>query len=331
MSSAGGSGTAFVISQLGAVGTEIRKRADVVCDLIVKPVADDHDLKVVRSDRDPTPGQVTTRLLRSILDAAVVVADLTGRNPNVFYEVAFAQSFGKATILLVNDPQSLPFDTRNERTIPIGDSDGPITMQMGSDAQVQLREALAVVLAPGYIPSSLITEVAGARSLADLAPSDPIATELASVRDTVEDIRQLIRRSPSAPRGGGQEIMLRFLNRLVSQGRVQPSELMALLTPDTNASFDALLGESGAGELVRKRLPGPPRPAPKRRVKPVSRGAVGTGEAGANETPLSRPPPVPRCWVAPLLVTVQRELEEELFGRADLNLIPPCRRGGARI
>jgi len=160
--------TLFLISQIGPQDSDTRKRANVVCDSLITPIAKEFNLAVVRSDRDPTPGQVTAQILRSILDARVVVADLTGQNANVYYELAFAQAFGKRLVLLVDDPETLPFDTQNERTIPLGGREGPITFEQGTAAQQLLRQALTVVLAIDYTPRSLITDVAGVRSLEDL-------------------------------------------------------------------------------------------------------------------------------------------------------------------
>jgi hypothetical protein len=116
----------FVISQIGPPNTKVRERANVIADLIVEPVAKQLDLRCLRSDRDPTPGPVTPQILRSILASRVVVADLTGRNPNVYYELCFAQSFGVPVVMLVNYTSSLPFDVKDKRMIPIGDDEGLI-------------------------------------------------------------------------------------------------------------------------------------------------------------------------------------------------------------
>src|SRR5215472_3386863 len=53
----------FIICALGQAGGDVRKRADEVCDLVIAPVARNFDLKVTRSDRDPTPGHITTQIL----------------------------------------------------------------------------------------------------------------------------------------------------------------------------------------------------------------------------------------------------------------------------
>jgi len=45
------------------------------------------------------------------------VADLTGRNPNVYYEVGVAHAFGKDVILISQSDEDLPFDLQNMRII----------------------------------------------------------------------------------------------------------------------------------------------------------------------------------------------------------------------
>jgi len=43
----------------------------------------------------------------------LVVADLSGRDPNVFYETGFAHAMGKVVILLVQDVADIPFDLQH--------------------------------------------------------------------------------------------------------------------------------------------------------------------------------------------------------------------------
>ena len=135
----------------------------MIADYIVAPVAKEFKLRMQRSDRDPTPGPIASRLLRSILSSWVLVADLTGQNPNVFYELCFAHSFGLPVVILIDDPENLPFDVKNERVIPLGD-EGSIGMEEGEIAKRRLREVFNVVLAEGYRPNSL-NEVAGIQNI----------------------------------------------------------------------------------------------------------------------------------------------------------------------
>lgn len=178
---------AFVICQVGAEDSDIRRRADEIFEFIVRPVTDELDLVATRSDMDPTPGQVTAQIIRSLTSAGVVIADLTGRNPNVYYELGVAHSFGKPVVVLVDKASSLSFDTSTERVIEIGEGDR-LGVAEAEKAKKKLREALRVVLKGDYVPASLVTEAAGTQSLDALAPENPIAQELGLVRDRVEAV-----------------------------------------------------------------------------------------------------------------------------------------------
>ena len=188
----------FIISQIGDQGTEARKWADIVADSIVEPVVNELGLQILRSDRDPTPGPITPQILNSILSARAVIADLTGRNPNVYYELCFAHSFEKPVVLLVDDPSSLPFDVKSERVITLANNEGTIDLPTGDAAKKDLREALDVVLAEGYEPRSIINEVANVRSIDNMAPSDPMATEISALSRRVEQIYEQV----ASPQGG---------------------------------------------------------------------------------------------------------------------------------
>jgi nucleoside 2-deoxyribosyltransferase len=54
---------------------------------------------------------------QSINEARVVVAELTGRNPNVFYELGIAHTLGKPVIMIAQAIEDVPFDLRHLRCI----------------------------------------------------------------------------------------------------------------------------------------------------------------------------------------------------------------------
>jgi hypothetical protein len=183
------SDTAFVICQVGPEDSEARRRADEIYEFIVGPAVNEFKLKPTRADLDPTPGQVTAQIVRSLTGARVVIADLTGRNPNVYYELGVAHAFGIPVVILVDAAASLSFDTSAERVIEIGKGER-LGVSEAAKAKERLRAALGVVLKDGYEPKSLVSEAAGTRSLDALAPENPVAQELAHVRDRLEVVIQ---------------------------------------------------------------------------------------------------------------------------------------------
>ena len=56
-------------------------------------------------------------IIELIKTAAVVVCDLSNRNPNVFYETGIAHTLGKEVILLTQSDNDFPFDLRSIRYI----------------------------------------------------------------------------------------------------------------------------------------------------------------------------------------------------------------------
>ena len=60
------------------------------------------------------------RIFNQISKADVLVADMTGKNPNVFYEVGYAHALGKLVLLLTQDSADIPFDLRHRPHIVYG-------------------------------------------------------------------------------------------------------------------------------------------------------------------------------------------------------------------
>lgn len=189
---------AFVVMQIGVADSPERKRADEIYEYIVQPALAQFDVEAYRADLDPTPGAITPRILSELVGASLVVADLTGRNPNVFYEVGISHSFAKPLISLADSARSLPFDAKDERVIELGEyAAAGLTYVQGEKAKAALIESLRVVLADGYIPPSPLKDVAANRSVDQLAPANPLAAEMAQMRETLEEIRKRL----ASPRG----------------------------------------------------------------------------------------------------------------------------------
>jgi hypothetical protein len=72
-----------------------------------------------RADELEGGGHIIEDILREIAESEIVIADLTGRNPNVFYELGIAQMVKNVekVILLSQDVESVPFDVRVFRCI----------------------------------------------------------------------------------------------------------------------------------------------------------------------------------------------------------------------
>lgn len=65
---------------------------------------------------------ILDRIYRQIELADVIIADMTGQNPNVFYEVGYAHAKGKLCILLTSSADDIPFDLKHRRHIVYSES-----------------------------------------------------------------------------------------------------------------------------------------------------------------------------------------------------------------
>ena len=74
-------------------------------------------LDLYRADEIAEPGQITQQVKEAIGSAHVVIADITHVNPNVMWELGYADGLGKTIVILNQDPQSSPFDMVDRRQV----------------------------------------------------------------------------------------------------------------------------------------------------------------------------------------------------------------------
>jgi hypothetical protein len=104
--------TAFVVMPFGPDDLQI------VYDDYVKPTVEEYcSLKCVRGDDMFGSGVIMNDILSAIADAEIVIADLTGQNANVFYEVGIAHATNKPVLLIAQSLDDVPFDLRHRRVL----------------------------------------------------------------------------------------------------------------------------------------------------------------------------------------------------------------------
>ena len=109
----------FVISPIGKEGTEKFKEFKEVLQYIIKPAFEESNFKfsVIRADDINRSGSFIKDILENIYSSHIVIADLTGQNPNVFHELGVRHSLRPRTILIAQNLDDIPSDLREYRTI----------------------------------------------------------------------------------------------------------------------------------------------------------------------------------------------------------------------
>lgn len=92
----------------------------------------------VRGDSIFGAGMIMEDIWRSTQSSTVVLADVTGRNPNVFYELGLAHAAGKPVVIVSNNLEDIPFDIRHIRHVPYDKDDE----NWGATLQDRIGEAL---------------------------------------------------------------------------------------------------------------------------------------------------------------------------------------------
>lgn len=84
---------------------------------VYKVVCKSNGIDCWRVDEVNKPGSITRDIINGIIESDIIIADLTERNPNVFYELGIAHSTGNKTIMTCQSNESLPFDISAYRVI----------------------------------------------------------------------------------------------------------------------------------------------------------------------------------------------------------------------
>jgi len=111
--------TCFFVSPIGKEGTEQYTKSKEVLDFIVKPAIEkaDLDYHVIRADDITKSGSFVKDIIEQLNSAYIVIADLTGQNPNVFYELGVRHALSSRTIIIAQSIDDIPSDLRSYRTI----------------------------------------------------------------------------------------------------------------------------------------------------------------------------------------------------------------------
>ena len=151
----------FIITPIGKEGTEIRKNADEVLEYIINPVCDSFGYSVVRADKMTNSGLITKAIIEQIISADLVIADLTGSNPNVFYELAIRHSYRKPAIQIIKGDVNIPFDIANMRTISYE------TTLSGADLAKKDIEAMMQAIENGETVHNPVSEVSALLNISE--------------------------------------------------------------------------------------------------------------------------------------------------------------------
>jgi hypothetical protein len=181
----------FVVSAFGSSPDEQRRHKQVLRHLVQKVLAERYE--VVRADQIDDEGLITNQIIEHLLEDDLVVADLTGLNPNVFYEIAVRHAARKPIVHLITKGEAIPFDVANMRAVPYALDDPDLLEEAQGELDRKVRAIEERDWTAGPNPVSAARDVwllrdsdqPGAKEAADL---------LAGFNQLQDEVRSLSRR-----------------------------------------------------------------------------------------------------------------------------------------
>ena len=84
---------------------------------VFRPALESAGYEVSRANDLFAPRPIMLDIQKSIIDSNLILCEMSGKNPNVFYELGLAHAIGRPAILVSNEKEDIPFDLRHIRVI----------------------------------------------------------------------------------------------------------------------------------------------------------------------------------------------------------------------
>lgn len=104
--------TCFVIMPIADMSSYENGHFHRVYTHLIKPACNQAGFKPIRADEISNSNFIVLDILRRIVECDIAICDLSGRNPNVMYELGLRQAFNKKTVLIKDEKTISPFDVQ---------------------------------------------------------------------------------------------------------------------------------------------------------------------------------------------------------------------------
>jgi len=185
--------TCFVVCPIGEEGSDERFRSDQLLRHLLRPAARKCGYKTVRADHISKPGLITHDIIEHLVEDPLVIADLAGANPNVFYELAVRHATKKPVIQITQVGEAIPFDVSPVRTIRVNHRD-PNSVEACQGKLIQSIRAVERYPKRADNPISVTMTLLQLRKSSSLVARSnaTVLTLLHSIRDTVSDVSEAV-------------------------------------------------------------------------------------------------------------------------------------------
>lgn len=236
----------FVICPIGEEGSPQRLHSDDLFDVVLKPIAEVAGYVAHRAIDKSRPGDITDAIMNDISSADLIIADITGANPNVFYELALAHVWGRPYILLsADDPLKVPFDINAQHVIRISRA----TFRAQDVAREAIKSQIEAIKSGSSIIENPVKrflnrsqmEASGDPEKAVIASMSRQLSEMEKRLESLESSRPVRIVSPN------NSVRRTYFNRLINEN-VSGSRKEDLMQKRLMSAFEEFINKANNGE-----------------------------------------------------------------------------------
>lgn len=228
----------FVVSPIGAPGGPERNHADWLLKGIIEPVFSEHfkEFRVERADKINVPGMINSQVINRLLDANLVIADMSFLNANAFYEMGIRHMKQAPIIHMYREGDKIPFDVAPYRAIPF-------TLAHPDDleaAKTKLKMAVEEINKAEYEVENPVTRARGIVRLEEHAtPEQRVLLDF--VQALSIRVRQLEEHQPFVGAGVNEDANILFPNQ-DRNDIIDINTSFNVSEPKNNAQVQAIIG-----------------------------------------------------------------------------------------
>ena len=131
----------FIITPIGNEASEIRKKAEGIISAVIRPILADLEFDIYVPHEMSSPGSITDEIIYHILKDELVIANLTGLNANVMYELAIRHAAKRPVVCIAERGTQLPFDVVADRVLFYDDAMCSV-VSTTEDLRKMIKEAI---------------------------------------------------------------------------------------------------------------------------------------------------------------------------------------------
>lgn len=169
-------------------------------DKIYCPAIENAGFEPHRADDLYAPNNVVSDIWKYTQKAQIILADLTGKNPNVFYELGLAHAIAKPVILITESEEDIPFDLRAIRIIKYDKNQHDWGKELESSITKALKE---ITVNPNDSIPAQFLKVERQSEHSSLSPADKM---LIDVRQDIELLKKEVQSIPKRHFAGNDNI-----------------------------------------------------------------------------------------------------------------------------